>query len=778
MRPGTSRGAGRAQPNQMLSTRSTARRLPAPVGACVRLVGLPFAVAAAAAGAAAQGITWRELDNTSHLDCAIVFDSGRGRFVAVSGGRTFEWDGVDWRLRRTPNPAPSRLDVSICYDPVGRRTLMFGGLEHVPGAVPAIVDTLWQYDGNDWSQHASVGPSPRTRHAMAFDVQRGRLVLFGGERNLLVFGDTWEWDGTAWAQSLPTASPPVRSLAAMAYHAPTGRIVLFGGADLAGLAVNDTWAWDGTNWTQLLPNTVPPARYGHRMSANPATGTLVMFGGGSATATLTDCWEWNGTDWVAGPSNPGPWRAAFGMATDSAGQTLMLGGLYVANSPTGQVELASMGDTWAWPGSGAPWVQLTPTGPPYSASPYFAYDSWRGRLVLAGGSTGTVHYTWEWDNGTWTKSNPPTALPPVFAARMVFDANRGVMVLFGGLSGLAPSGATWEWDGTTWTQRSVSGPSPRWWHHMAYDEARGEVVLFGGSGIAGDTWTYDGTAWTPRATAGPSPRYLGAMTYDAARARVVLFGGSGTSLPPFGDTWEWDGATWTQRFPAVSPAPRWSPAFCFDPVSARCVLLGGEVEIAPGVMRTVREQWFWDGTNWSGGPAAVPIDERGPAIDTLALVHHDQLQALVLLTPAFAANAGASSDLWIGSLWVATATSGGVGCAGATAPRLDAFGVPVVGDGRFGFDLTDAPPNGFAVVGGSLAAGSLPLGGGCTLYLHGALVTVAVAANAAGFANLAFPIPNTPSLIGFEMTAQAATLDAAAPLGVALSGYVAMRVGS
>src|SRR2546422_7133759 len=93
---------------------------------------------------------------------------------------------------------------------------------------------------------------------------------------------------------------------------------------------------------------------------------------------------------------------------------------------------------------------------------------------------------------------------------------------------------------------------------MAYDAARGQVVLFGGccaGDLLGDTWTWDGIDWTQRTPAhAPSARFA-TMAYDAARGQVVLFGGlyNGTS---FDDTWTWDGTDWTQRTPAHAPSAR------------------------------------------------------------------------------------------------------------------------------------------------------------------------------------------------------------------------------
>ena len=49
-----------------------------------------------------------------------------------------------------------------------------------------------------------------------------------------------------------------------------------------------------------------------------------------------------------------------------------------------------------------------------------------------------------------------------------------------------------QYRGAMWTQRMVSGPSARWGHAMAYDAARGVIVLFGGEAgshaLSGETW--------------------------------------------------------------------------------------------------------------------------------------------------------------------------------------------------------------------------------------------------------------------------------------------------
>jgi hypothetical protein len=88
---------------------------------------------------------------------------------------------------------------------------------------------------------------------------------------------------------------------------------------------------------------------------------------------------------------------------------------------------------------------------------------------------------------------------------------------------------------------------------MAYDAARGQVVLFGGynPGVLGDTWTWDGTEWIQRNPAhAPSARYGARMAYDGGHGQILLFGGRKGGGRALGDTWTWDGVDWGIPFRA------------------------------------------------------------------------------------------------------------------------------------------------------------------------------------------------------------------------------------
>ena len=58
-----------------------------------------------------------------------------------------------------------------------------------------------------------------------------------------------------------------------------------------------------------------------------------------------------------------------------------------------------------------------------------------------------------------------------------------------------------------------------------------------------DTWLWRARAWTEQAPpVSPSERSAAGMAYDAARKQVVMFGGSQltpTSRIQLGDTWTW-----------------------------------------------------------------------------------------------------------------------------------------------------------------------------------------------------------------------------------------------
>ena len=130
---------------------------------------------------------------------------------------------------------------------------------------------------------------------------------------------------------------------------------------------------------------------------------------------------------------------------------------------------------------------------------------------------------------TWFDHTTSVAPPARTGHAMAFDAARGKVVLFGGEFGGPHYGDTWLWDGSAWqpVTTATQGPAARRDHGMAFDAARGEVVVFGGrdaQGALSDTWAWNGSAWSPRTPATKPPaRSAFGMAYDEAQPCVAIF---------------------------------------------------------------------------------------------------------------------------------------------------------------------------------------------------------------------------------------------------------------
>ncbi|MBN2358113.1 MAG: hypothetical protein JXR83_01585 [Deltaproteobacteria bacterium] len=220
--------------------------------------------------------------------------------------------------------------------------------------------------------------------------------------------------------------------------------------------------------------------------------------------------------------------------------------------------------------------------------------------------------------GLWSALTPAPGLADRNAACVGHDPQRQVTVLFASSIWIPPAptettphllgvAETWELLGNGWIQRQPAAQPPmRGSCSMAYDSARGRLVLFGGSvdddhgwlHDLDDTWAWDGVSWTHlHSDTSPAARGGAALAYDPARDRVVLFGGSAGSLPMsfFKDTWELvDGAQWVEQHPATRPDYRTGAGLAHDPAARLTLLHGGHTELV-----TYADTWAWDGASWS-----------------------------------------------------------------------------------------------------------------------------------------------------------------------------------
>lgn len=175
------------------------------------------------------------------------------------------------------------------------------------------------------------GPDPRIKAGMVYDSRRGRTVLFGGEcygvnprsgnANPQHYrsNDTFEWDGQVWIKRNPATRPPAMKDFGMVYDSDRGRTVLFGGQkytppdfiDGTEVITNDLWEWDGVNWIQITPPSAPPGRTLPVMCFDTVRRETLMIGGSTLNPEPPDyyggrkmLWAWNGTQWTQRGSLP------------------------------------------------------------------------------------------------------------------------------------------------------------------------------------------------------------------------------------------------------------------------------------------------------------------------------------------------------------------------------------------------------------------------------------------------------------------------------------------
>ena len=121
------------------------------------------------------------------------------------------------------------------------------------GAADALLADRW--NGTALTSVAAARPPcvPFQSQLTALGSNPGGLLLYihgCGTSGMNVEPQRWRWDGAVWARVTGT-QPPLRYNSAMAYDRDRARVVLYGGEVGAGtLDLADTWEFDGTTWTR------------------------------------------------------------------------------------------------------------------------------------------------------------------------------------------------------------------------------------------------------------------------------------------------------------------------------------------------------------------------------------------------------------------------------------------------------------------------------------------------------------------------------------------------
>lgn len=360
----------------------------------------------------------------------------------------------------------------------------------------------------------------------------GRIYVTGGEAHTIKVIEDTAAHFVAWTPLAATGGPPTprgdTANRPAGYDPVHNRMLFFGGMKQGGLLLNDTWVLanaDGTSgapqWLELATANTPPPRRSHAGAYDAASNRLITYGG-----CLGGCTPIDNHVYVLSHANG-------------------LGGI-----PT--------------------WQQLEPTGdpPPPRNGHSAVYDPTSNRLIVFGGDNCCgQRYDDTWvlthANGlggqpAWMKLTPTGGPPPGRAAHSaVYDVAHNRIIVFGGATARSPLNDVWVLSGAnglegtpTWSQLAPTGvlPAERGGHSAVYDQASGQMLVFGGGGtteLMNDSWLLShanglggAAAWTqlmPWGTA-PTARASSSGVYRAATNRLIIVAGD-TLSGSLNDTW-------------------------------------------------------------------------------------------------------------------------------------------------------------------------------------------------------------------------------------------------
>lgn len=522
-------------------------------------------------------------------------------------------------------------------------------------------------------------PSPRTFARMAFDEKAGVGVLFGGRGPLdgatqLAHNsdETWLWVGSKWVQVFPLDRPDPRGAHAMVYDSERERVILFGGrrepVEIKGdpTLFNDTWAWQNDNWTKIDTATAPGPRQNFGMAYDASTDRIVLFGGTHLTAEQTpealyDTWEFDGTNWQQVGTTGTPDVAKPVLEYDAERHEVVMMGIDKDDFKPVMYGYDSAAKTW---------TQITPEKMPTCVNEgHMVYRPFNKTLFFMGGictaNTSVLDEPYEWNGTNWTKITTSNAVTRFWGRAVAFDRNANNVVAYGGsvVTTADTNSDTTLFRSNAWRFPSLNKrPFPRSLATFQTDFTSGNVWLFGGlfdtsSGYRADLWGYRNKQWFPiTVSEGPSggcanpnaafdtdrarlvlvcsgatvyefdptaftwksftldktpdSRRFASLTYDKKLKKTVLFGGYGTSNY-FNDTWLWDGTTWTEVKNGEKPNHRGLTMMWYDPLQEKTILYGGigRANLDQKVTRYA-DMWSFNGSGWTKMSVSQTPGER------------------------------------------------------------------------------------------------------------------------------------------------------------------------
>ncbi len=292
-------------------------------------------------------------------------------------------------------------------------------------------------------------PAGRGYHAMAYDSESRRVVLFGGQtgdttahQEVFTSAETWSYDPAKnrWQKMEPKRNPPAMAAHSMAYDSESDRVVLHGGGGiydqerLEDYVLNQTWAYDfnDNTWKRMADG---PPRLGHRMAYDAESDRMIIFSGAcyrdGRFQDVQETWvyDFNRDTWTEmKPARSPTARHYYGLAYDTDSDRVVLWGGFISK------EIVDP-NVWTYDFNTNTWLEFTQENIPKECwYQTMAYDGVSKRILSYGGGDNGNDEAWAYDarNNSWTKLMPATVPGKISRMPMVYVPDAKRIVLFGG----------------------------------------------------------------------------------------------------------------------------------------------------------------------------------------------------------------------------------------------------------------------------------------------------------------------------------------------------------
>jgi hypothetical protein len=206
-----------------------------------------------------DGARWAMRDSLGpdpRVHMVMAFDAPSGSIVLAGGGGpttdyrdTWQWRGRGWTKLAATVPEGCIANTMVTGSR-GAAWLVCAGMDSVAERIGRFGVRLLELRQGTWTAASDTGArfSPRAPTAASPE----QVLLFDGWPSHEAPAATLVFQRETWS-TRPGPGPDRRRSASLAYDAGRRRLVLYGGNDDTGVR-GDTWEWDGDRWTRVAPH--------------------------------------------------------------------------------------------------------------------------------------------------------------------------------------------------------------------------------------------------------------------------------------------------------------------------------------------------------------------------------------------------------------------------------------------------------------------------------------------------------------------------------------------